>query len=83
MYAIRSYYALDKDVRKKRTAGLYDNDKMLQLHKPQENPFVAEVYEKLLKAPNSHAAHELLHTTYKNRRRIDADDVTLGENHSA
>ncbi|MEX1376180.1 MAG: NADH-dependent [FeFe] hydrogenase, group A6 [Eubacteriales bacterium] len=73
--------SMDKDVRKKRSAGLYDNDKMLQLHKSQDNPFISEVYEKLLKAPNSHIAHELLHTTYKNRRRIDADDVTLGENH--
>jgi len=74
--------SLDKDAMKKRTAGLYDTDKMLQLHKPQDNPFIAEVYEKLLKAPNSHVAHELLHTTYQNRRRINADDVTLGDNHA-
>jgi len=74
--------SLDKDARKKRTTGLYDTDKMLQLHKPQDNPFIAEVYEKLLKAPNSHVAHELLHTTYQNRRRINADDVTLGDNHA-
>jgi len=74
--------SLKQDAKKKRTAGLYDNDKMLQLHKPQDNPFINELYEKLLKAPNSHIAHELLHTKYKNRRRIDADDVTLGENHA-
>ncbi len=71
----------DVDAKRKRTDGLYDNDKMLQLHKPQENPFVAELYESLLEAPNSKVAHDLLHTTYRNRRRIDADDVTLGENH--
>lgn len=74
--------SLNQDAKKKRTAGLYDNDKMLQLHKPQDNPFINELYDKLLKAPNSEVAHDLLHTTYKNRRRIDADDVTLGENHA-
>jgi len=73
--------SMDNRVKEKRTAGLYDNDKMLQLHKPQDNPFVAELYEKLLKAPNSHAAHELLHTSYKNRRRMETDDITLGDNH--
>ncbi len=71
----------DQDVKKKRTAGLYDNDKMMQLHNSQDNPYINELYEKLLESPNSHTAHELLHTTYKNRKRIEADGVTLGENH--
>jgi NADH-quinone oxidoreductase subunit G len=42
---------------------------MLQLHKPQENPYVAEAYEKLLQKPGSHVAHDLLHTTYSPKRR--------------
>lgn len=71
----------DTDVKKKRTEGLYDNDKMLQLHNPQENPYVNDLYAKLLKAPNSHMAHEVLHTTYQNRKRIASEGVTLGESH--
>ncbi len=71
----------DSQVKKKRTEGLYDNDKMLQLHNSQENPYVNEVYAKLLKAPNSHMAHEVLHTTYQNRKRIASEGVTLGESH--
>lgn len=73
--------SLDTCARKKRTDGLYDNDKMLQLHKPQENPFVSELYEQLLEAPNSHIAHDLLHTSYQNRKRTASEGVTLGTNH--
>jgi NADH-quinone oxidoreductase subunit G len=57
------------DYKEKRTCGLYDNDKMLQLHKPQENPYIAEAYEKFLQKPGSHVAHDLLHTTYSPKRR--------------
>ena len=57
------------DYKEKRTCGLYENDKMLQLHKPQENPYVDEVYEKFLEKPGSHRAHQLLHTTYSPKRR--------------
>lgn len=57
------------DYKEKRTCGLYDNDKMLQLHKPQENPYIAETYEKFLQKPGSHVAHDLLHTTYSPKRR--------------
>lgn len=62
------YY--DEETRQNRTKGIYDCDKMLQLHKSQENPYVADLYKNILKEPNSEEAHQLLHTHYKSRKRI-------------
>ncbi len=61
----------------KRAKGLYENDRMLQLHKSQDNPYVSDFYEKLLGCPNSHIAHELLHTSYNPRHRTEGDDVSI------
>jgi NADH-quinone oxidoreductase subunit G len=69
----------DPLVRAKRTKGLYDNDRMLQLHKSQENPYINEIYTTRLGQPGSRKAHELLHTHYKNRKRIKADAISLGK----
>lgn len=57
-----------------RTRGLYENDKMLQLHKSQDNPYLAEIYESLLGFPGSSTAHNLLHTHYNSRQRIKTQD---------
>ncbi len=62
------YY--DEETRTNRTKGIYDCDKMLQLYKSQENPYVADLYKNILKEPNSEVAHNLLHTHYKSRKRI-------------
>ncbi|MDD3926404.1 MAG: [FeFe] hydrogenase, group A, partial [bacterium] len=40
--------ARDADTRRRRTKGLYEADKMLQLHKSQDNPYVAECYSGIL-----------------------------------
>jgi len=69
----------DREARKKRAKGLYANDKMLQLHKPQENPCIAELYETKLTEPGSEAAHRLLHTKYQTRKRIESDGVVLSD----
>ncbi len=69
------YY--DENVNKARTKGLYDCDKMLQLHKAQENPYVTELYNSTLGEPNSHKAHELLHTEFRNRKRISDEKIRL------
>ncbi len=61
----------------KRTQGLYDNDRMLPLHKAQENPYIREIYDLHLEKPGSHRAHKLLHTSYQNRRRIDSEEVVI------
>jgi NADH-quinone oxidoreductase subunit G len=69
--------ATGQDARGRRAKGLYEADRMLELHKAQENPVVAECYAKLLGEPGGHTAHELLHTHYGNRRRIDDAGFTL------
>ncbi len=67
----------DLTVYKKRTKGIYDNDRMLELHKSQENPYVREMYRTILGEVGSDAAHRLLHTRYKSRKRIADEDVSL------
>jgi NADH-quinone oxidoreductase subunit G len=69
----------DRLVRKKRTEALYRTDKMLQLHKSQENPYIKDLYDTLLGVPNSHKAHELLHTHYHARTRIKSDRIEQQE----
>ncbi|MCK9335769.1 MAG: iron hydrogenase small subunit, partial [Candidatus Cloacimonetes bacterium] len=63
--------------RKQRTSSLYHADKTMPMHRAQDNPFIHELYEALLEKPNSHRAHELLHTAYKHRKRIDDDELNL------
>ncbi|MDR3233879.1 MAG: [FeFe] hydrogenase, group A [Planctomycetaceae bacterium] len=61
----------DWAVRRKRSDGLYKADKMLQLHKSQENQALQDCYDKYFEGGvGGHTAHELLHTTYQNRQRI-------------
>jgi NADH-quinone oxidoreductase subunit G len=63
-----------RDARALRTKGLYNADKMLQLHKSQDNVFITECYAKFLGDIGGEKAHHLLHTSYQSRRRI-ADEV--------
>jgi NADH-quinone oxidoreductase subunit G len=58
------------EVRNKRTKCLYENDSVLELHKPQDNPYVQQVYKEILGAVGGEKAHEILHTFHVNRRRI-------------
>jgi NADH-quinone oxidoreductase subunit G len=67
----------DPTVREKRTKGIYENDRMLELHKSQENPYVHEAYRTILGDVGGDTAHRLLHTRYKNRMRITDEDVLL------
>ncbi|MGE5496617.1 MAG: iron hydrogenase small subunit, partial [Syntrophothermus sp.] len=69
--------SFDDDIKARRTKGLYEADRKLQLHKSQENPFVSELYSSLLGEPGSHRAHELLHTHYSSRRRISDAEISL------
>ncbi|HEY3297410.1 MAG TPA: NADH-dependent [FeFe] hydrogenase, group A6 [Armatimonadota bacterium] len=68
------------DAKRMRTRGLYDSDKMLELHKSQDNPMIQECYKKHLGKVGGEKAHSLLHTKYRSRRRIaDADmDIMNG-----
>ena len=60
----------DLSVRKTRTKVLYENDKTLELHKPQDNPYVQKIYEQFLGKPGSREAHELLHSKHSNKKRL-------------
>jgi NADH-quinone oxidoreductase subunit G len=68
---------LDRKARARRTRNLYQADKALQLHKAQDNVFVAECYRKILGEVGGHGAHELLHTGYQSRRRIADETLVL------
>lgn len=58
------------DLKAARAAALYEEDRERPLRKSHENPFVKEVYNEFLKFPGSHVAHQVLHTSYKNRSQI-------------
>lgn len=69
--------ARDRESLKARGKGLYEADKMLMLHKAQENTFVTRLYEKTLEGVGGHEAHRLLHTHYQSRRRLDEKGMSL------
>jgi len=49
---------------------VYETDTSLPLRKSHEDPAVQALYEQFLGEPNSHKAHELLHTTYQDRSAL-------------
>ena len=53
--------------KEKRAQALYSEDERQTLRQSHNNPQIIELYEKFLGEPNSHKAHELLHTTYAAR----------------
>ncbi len=57
------------DVKALRAAGLYQDDKNLPHRKSHENPDVKAVYDEFFGKPNSHKAHEILHTGYTARKK--------------
>lgn len=60
---------MEIDVHKARAAAIYDEDRALPVRKSHENESVKKVYAEYLGEPNSHKAHELLHTHYTPRKR--------------
>ncbi|MCE5287970.1 MAG: iron hydrogenase small subunit, partial [Nocardiaceae bacterium] len=71
--------SFESDAKQLRAQGLYDCDKTLQLHKSQENPYVAKCYETTLGDIGGHRAHELLHTGYKSRKRVADEGFSVLE----
>ncbi|MDE6294395.1 MAG: iron hydrogenase small subunit, partial [Clostridiales bacterium] len=57
------------DVAKTRASVLYKKDKKDALRKSHENPIVKTLYKDFFGEPNSHKAHEVLHTSYVKRDR--------------
>ena len=70
----------DRQAISRRAKGLYDNDKMLQVHSSQENPYLQRIYKEDL---DRHKAHELFHTYYKNRKRISGEEIVLASREDA
>ena len=55
------------DLRTVRAAVLYNDDKNSDLRKSHENSAVKKLYDEYFGEPNSHKAHEILHTHYVKR----------------
>ena len=67
---IKSAYERNNyDIKALRAGAIYDADKSATLRKSHENPVVKEIYETYLGEPNSHKAHEILHTKYVARKK--------------
>ena len=67
---IKSAYERNNyDIKALRAGAIYDADKSAALRKSHENPVVKEIYETYLGEPNSHKAHEILHTKYVARKK--------------
>lgn len=60
-----------------RSAGIVAADRAEVIRMSGENPAVARLYDEHLGEPGSHAAHELLHTGYRPRRRLGDLDLLL------
>ena len=56
--------------KEKRAKALYTEDESKELRVSHKNPQVAKLYEEYLGEPNSHKAHELLHTHYHAKERF-------------
>ena len=53
--------------KEKRAKALYSEDERMTVRQSHNNPQIIELYDKYLGEPNSHKAHELLHTSYAAR----------------
>lgn len=53
--------------KEKRAKAIYSEDERQTLRQSHNNPQIQQLYKEYLGEPNSHKAHELLHTTYSAR----------------
>lgn len=59
----------DVDVKTTRAKALYTEDNNKTIRKSHENPMIKKIYEEYFEAPNSHKAHEFLHTHYAKKEK--------------
>ena len=70
---IRTNFLPNEDIdiydtyQEKRAKALYSEDERAVLRQSHKNEQVKALYDEFLGEPNSHKAHELLHTTYEGR----------------
>ncbi len=55
----------------KRAQALYSEDEKQVIRQSHNNPQIQALYKEFLGEPNSHKAHELLHTTYSKKERFN------------
>jgi NADP-reducing hydrogenase subunit HndD len=73
MPIVRHAFLPDEDIdivdtyRQKRAAALYSEDERNVVRQSHNNKQIQELYKNFLGEPNSHLAHELLHTSFKSR----------------
>jgi iron-only hydrogenase group A len=59
----------------KRMKALYQIDNKMKLRRSHENESVKILYKEFLVEPNSHKAHEILHTEYFDRKKVISKDL--------
>lgn len=57
------------DLQAERAKALYGEDKTLPLRKSHESPLIQMIYRDFLETPGNRNAHEILHTTYTQRKK--------------
>jgi len=62
-------------IKAERAEGLYKEDRELPKRKSHTNPSIVKLYEEYLGSPNSHKAHEILHTIYKDKLTGSYKDI--------
>ena len=59
------------DIKALRAKAIYKSDKKAKIRKCHENPVVKTLYSEYFGEPNSHKAHEVLHTSYTPRKKFE------------
>ncbi len=57
------------DVKGLRSKAIYEADKTMPIRKSHQNPAIKVVYDEFFGKPGSHVAHEVLHTSYVERKK--------------
>ncbi|NLA27246.1 MAG: 2Fe-2S iron-sulfur cluster binding domain-containing protein [Firmicutes bacterium] len=65
--------------RSRRSEGLYNLDRQMELRKSHENPAVQKLYRDFLDRPGSELAHRLLHTGYHQRPLYSPEPLSRDE----
>ena len=61
------------DLKGLRAAALYKDDANLPIRKSHENPVIKTLYDEYFEKPGSHRAHEILHTHYVARPKVNVN----------
>lgn len=70
-------YPNDTTTRERRAKILRETQSIDVLISPTENFHMRELYVKYLGQPLSHEAHEVLHTEYKHRKRVEEEEIEI------